>query len=63
MRLERENDGTAEFPDLYRVAKLDGGIAGFGWQHWRALSGVRAGDIVIAISDRHANIRGKHFTQ
>ncbi len=53
MRLEREDDGTAEFPDLYRVAKLDGGIAGFGWQHWRALSGVRAGDIVIAISDRH----------
>ena len=53
MRLEREDDGGSEFPDLYRVAKLDGGIAGFGWQHWRALSGVRAGDIVIAISDRH----------
>ena len=27
--------------------------AWFGWQHWRALSGVRAGDIVVAISDRH----------
>jgi len=52
MRLEREDAGVAEFPDLYRVAKLDGGIAGFGWQHWRALSGVRAGDIVVAISDR-----------
>ena len=53
MRLERENDGPQEFPDLYRVAKLEGGIAGFGWQHWRALPGVRAGDIVVAISDRH----------
>ena len=57
MRLER-NDGNAEFPFVYTVARAPDSASGFGWEAWKGAQNVAPGDLVISIADAHGRGRG-----